>query len=61
MPCFDRSGSHILKVGDPVKIPGKVKTITDDNTIVVESDELDYPSTTDKKDLTVSPRIVKLG
>ncbi len=59
MPSYDRSGSCELKVGDTVIIPARVKSITSENVIVVESDELDYPSTTAKKDLTVSPRIVK--
>jgi hypothetical protein len=58
--AYDRSGNYVLKVGDTVIIPGRVKTITSADEIVVESDEVNFPtSTTAKKDLTVTPRIVK--
>lgn len=60
MPPVDRSGTEV-KVGDAVIIPARVKSITSDDVIVVESDEVNFPtSSTAKKDLTVTPRICKL-
>lgn len=50
-----------LSVGDPVIIRGHVLSITDVNTIVVRSDELDYPSTTAFDELTVPSRTVDLN
>jgi len=60
MASNDKNGNP-LAVGDAVSISGHVKSITSDNVVVIESDELDYPSTTAFKDLTVSPRIVVLS
>jgi hypothetical protein len=58
--AYDRSGSHELKVGDSVIIPAHVTAITSASEIIVESDEVNFPtSTTAKKELTVTPRIVK--
>lgn len=55
----DRSGTE-LEVGDSVIIRGHVKTINSATEIVVETDEIDYPtSTTAFKDLTVNSRLVE--
>lgn len=56
---IDRSGK-VLALNDTVIIRCHVKTINSDSEIVVESDEIDFPtSTTAFKDLTVNSRIVE--
>lgn len=44
-----------------VMIPCRVKSITSNTEIVLDSDEINYPtSTTARKELTVTPRICKM-
>lgn len=46
MPAPDKNGTN-LKVGDPVKLTGKVATVNESTgAITVTSSELDYPNAT---------------
>lgn len=55
---IDKNGTP-LAVGDFVKMSGRVASIVDADSVTVDSDEVNYPtSTTAKKTVTLNSRVI---